>query len=223
MIIRVIDFETTDLPPDASVCEIGFVDVFDKAVAGWGQSLVFPRTEMSLKARATHHITDEEINGSGMSWEGAREMLTVPIGPCVYAAHNADFEKAFFNPLGSRWIDTYKVALRLWPDAPSHSNQVLRYYLNLDVGGQAMPPHRALPDAWVTAHILLAVDESDASVEQMITWSDEPAYLTKVPFGKHFGEKFSDVPTDYLRWVVKQDMDEAVLAAAHRELVNVDT
>ena len=227
MIIRVIDLETTGLPPDASVCEAAFVDVDSADDTGihimrnW-HHLVFPTTPMSLEARATHHITDEEIAQSGISWGQARQTMMIVLqstyeGPAFYCAHNADFEKAFFDPEGDQWIDTWKVALRLWPDSPSHSNQVLRYFLNLNVGPEAMPPHRALPDAWVTAHILLRALE-EAAVDQLIQWSGEPPYLTKLAFGKHRGQKFSDVPKDYLAWIIKQDMEPGVIAAARRVL-----
>jgi len=218
MIVRVLDFETTGLPPDASVCEAAYVDlVGDPLVIGqrsWGW-FVKPTTEMSLEAQATHHITDKELENA-ISWdESQRNLLD---DTAIYAAHAADFEKAFFNPDGSRWIDTYKVALRLWPDAPRHTNQVLRYFLALDLDERAMPPHRALPDAWVTAHILLEQLKL-ASIDDMLGWSDEPPYLTKLTFGKHFGKKYSDVPSGYLKWIVSQTgMDAGVIAAAKREL-----
>ena len=217
-IIRVIDFETTGLPPDASVCEAAFVDVNASPtfLMGKWHHLVQPTTPMSLGARATHHITDDEIAETGITWKDACGFLAEET-PDIYAAHNADFEKAFFNPEGSRWIDTWKVALRLWPESPSHSNQVLRYYLNLIVGSEAMPPHRALPDAWVTAHILIAAAQV-TSLDGMLKWSDEPPYLTKLTFGKHRGQLFSAVPKDYLEWIIKQDMEPGVIAAARREL-----
>lgn len=116
------------------------------------------------------------------------------------------------------WICTYKVALRLWPDAPKHSNQVLRYWLGLDLDAvQAMPPHRAGPDAWVTAHLLLRMLEQ-ATVTQMIGWTVEPKQLPVLPFGKHRGLKWADLPDDYLQWLVRQaDMDPDVLWCARQE------
>lgn len=219
MIIRVIDFETTSLPPEASVCEAAFVDVDTDAPAigsAW-HALVKPTTPMTIEARAVHHITDVEIEQDGIDWGQAQAVLTHG-EPVAYAAHNAEFEQAFFAPDGAQWIDTWKVGLRLWPDAPSHSNQVLRYFLDLDLGDEAMPPHRALPDAWVTAHIL-AIALGAATLADLIEWSREPAYLTKLNFGKHRGSRFADVPRDYLEWITRQqDMDAAVLAAARREL-----
>jgi len=220
MIIRVIDFETTGLPPDASVCEAAFVDLVGEPPViqrDW-RNLVKPTTEMSLEALAVHHITEEEASSSGISWDQAQATLMAE-DPNIFAAHNADLERAFFDPEHSLWIDTWKVGLRLWPDAPRHTNQVLRYYLKLDVGVRAMPPHRALPDAWVTAHILAEALKTK-SVDDLLRWTDEPPYLTTVHFGKHSGKLFSEVPRDYLEWILRQDMEPGVIAAAKRELAS---
>lgn len=82
-------------------------------------------------------------------------------------------EQAFFAGGGRRWICTMKCAKHLFPDAPGHSNQVLRYHMKLDQdfddAERAMPPHRAGPDTFVTAHRLArmvfakSVDESALS------------------------------------------------------------
>lgn len=225
MIIRVIDFETTGLPPDASVCEVAVVDLReDGLISALLNAIVKPTHPISLEAMAIHHIT-EEIAQDGVDWSHVQGVLIEGKNPFsekqghsdFFAAHNADFEKAFFNPEGSRWLDTWKIALRLWPDSPSHSNQILRYYLGLNLDERAMPPHRALPDAWVTAHILHEACKI-ATLDDLAKWSNEPPYLTKIGFGKHRGKKFSELPKDYLEWIIKQDMEPGVIAAARREL-----
>src|SRR3972149_10195266 len=145
-------------------------------------------------------------------------MKSISIGVFVFCAHNADFEKSFFNPEGSRWIDTYKCALRLWPDAPKHTNQVLRYFLDgCDPGRLGMPPHRALPDCHVTALILIKCLELE-DMEQLLAWSDAPPLLPRVPMGKHFGKPWSEVPTDYLEWATKQSFDAGVAHTVRVEL-----
>jgi len=194
----------------------------DEVDSGW-QMLVKPTTVMSLEALATHHIPEAQALKNGLEWDNAMErLLWFPPDvrskdDLIFCAHNAVFEQAFFNPDGFEWIDTYKVALRLWPESPSHSNQVLRYFLGLELGDEAMPPHRAWPDCYVTAHILL-IAMDNASVSDMVQWTKEPPYLTKLTFGKHKGQRFEDVPVDYLQWILRQDMDEGVKAAAQRVL-----
>ena len=107
----------------------------------------------------------------------------------------------------------------VWPDAPAHSNQVLRYWLNLDHGKgfdrvAAMPPHRALPDAYVTGHVLIQLLHA-MTINEMLRVSAEPALLRRIGFGKHKGMLFSEAPADYLRWIVdKAEFDADVTATA---------
>lgn len=225
-ILRVIDFETTGIPDDDnehSVCEFGFVDVCaeSKELLKQHGQLASPTTDMDVQARATHHIDPKEAM-TGLPWGNAEKILThesaTPETTIIYVAHNADFEKKFFDPENAMWIDTYKVALVLYPDAPGHSNQVLKYYLGVEDKPEHHPPHRALPDCMVTAEILLKMAELK-TFNEMIQISKQPAYLTKIGFGKHRGEKFEDLPKDYLQWISRQhDMDAAVVAAANRYL-----
>jgi len=214
MRLRVIDFETTGIPDEEnehSVVEAAYVDAStEDGFFSDYSSLVFASTEMSIEALAVHHIND--FTGA-ISWADAQEALTS--SDVVYVAHNADFEKQFFNPEGSQWIDTWKCALKLYPNAPRHTNQVLKYFLNIRDDILDHPPHRALPDCYVTAKILKVMLEK-VSVNDMIRVSNEPPYLTKISFGKHAGEKFKDLPPSYLDWLSKQDMDEGVLAAVKR-------
>ena len=90
-------------------------------------------------------------------------------------------------------ICTYKAALRAWPDAPSHSNGALRYWLE-DQGLIAIdhtltqPVHRAGPDAYVTAHILLALFNAGHTGLEMIAWTKEPRLLPTCPIGKFRGK-----------------------------------
>jgi exodeoxyribonuclease X len=216
--VRILDFETTGLPPDADVVEAACVDVLAHEkrlddISGWS-TLVIPSRPIGVEARAVHHISDAEA-ACGSPWEEVKRVLS---SVSFFCAHNADFEKSFFNPPGSRWIDTYKCALRLWPESPRHTNSVLRYFLEgCDPGELGMPPHRALPDCHVTARILIKA-LSMASVEQLIAWSEEPPLLPRVPMGKHFGKPWSEVPTDYLEWATRQDFDTGVAHTVRVEL-----
>ncbi|MDB5596214.1 MAG: uncharacterized protein JWM36_3175 [Hyphomicrobiales bacterium] len=219
MKIRVIDFETTGLPPEASVCEIGWYDVIDGDVdeSSKGEMFVNPRREMSIEARAVHHIRDAELIDAPAIDYGFRALMAG--APDAFVAHNAAFEREFFAGGSIPWVCTLKVGRRLWPDAPSHSNQVLRYFLGLELeDAQAMPPHRAAPDAFTTAHILVRALQS-ASLTDMIAWTNSPSLLPRVNFGKHRGKKWTEVPRDYLEWIVKQqDMDGDVRFTAKSAL-----
>jgi len=225
-LLRVIDFETTSMPPDADVIESAYVDLFNDKDGcwsikdgwdGWDEKLVKSDRPVEIGARATHHISDKEIQ-SGIPWDDARDILCAN-SPDAYVAHNADFEKQFFDSPDFQWIDTWKCALALYPDAPSFSNQALRYYLpNCDLGDLAMPPHRALPDCWTTAAIVeeMLCHESAAT---LIEISKLPPAWPTMPFGRHYGEKWEALPSDYLRWITRcKDLKEGVMECAKREL-----
>lgn len=222
--IRVIDFETTGTDPETSaICEIGWCDVVGERVVvpEYAGGLTNPGQPIPPEARAIHHISNTDIRNAPPP--GAVLECAVTPDIAAFAAHNARFEQGYFQPAETPWICTYKAALRLWPEAPSHGNQVLRYWLGLDDNADfspelAMPPHRALPDAYVTAHILRE-QLRNASIDDLIRWSAEPALLPTIRFGKHRGTPFSEVPVDYLEWISRQaDMGEDVRHTAQHHI-----
>lgn len=206
MRIRVIDTETTGLPPDARMCQIGACDVVDGIVGRHYERFINPGIPIPPEASAIHNITDEDV-----STEPPFDPAKLARGVDVFAAHNAEFDRQFFNPPGSTWICTLKAARRIWPDAPSHKNAVLRYWLKLPVDrGIADFAHSAGSDAYVTAHILAALMDAGTTVQDMIEWTTLPSLLPRVNFGKHKGAKWSEVPLDYLEWLKRQNPDADV-------------
>jgi exodeoxyribonuclease X len=217
-LIRVIDFETTGMPPDAAICEIGWADIGEGAYQGHQSVICNPGRPMPPEARAVHHLSDADCANGISVTEGLRVLMA---GADVFCAHNVVFEQAFFAGGDRPWICTLKVARRLWPECPSHSNQCLRYWLGLNIADLlAMPPHRAGPDAYVTAEIL-RVALGEATVEQMIAWTKLPSLLPSVTFGKHRGTPWPDLPWDYLQWVAfKSDLDADTKFTARYYLEN---
>jgi exodeoxyribonuclease X len=228
MLLRVIDIETTGDHPPAEIIEFGRVDVVSDddrwRVERPMSRLYRPLNGIPPEAMAVHHITEEQFDADMpvCAEDKLRQAIWAGARPDVLVAHNSAFEQAFIpEPITAPlpWICTYKVALRVWPEAPRHSNQVLRYWRNLRLAPSlAMPPHRAAPDAYVTAHLLVELLEQ-ASLEEMIAWTTEPKALSTVPFGKHRGVSWSDAPLDYLQWMVRQgDMDSDAVWCAQQEL-----
>lgn len=139
----------------------------------------------------------------------------------VYAAHKADYEQMYYKPPDASWICTWKVAVTVWPDAPGHKNQELRYWLGLTLRPEMCArPHRAPDDAYVTAAILVrALQTSGLTVQQMVKISAGPIVLPYLTFGMHAMKSLTartmtadgwayEVPSGYLEWMLKQkDMD----------------
>lgn len=212
--VRIIDTETTGIEPTDQLVEIASVDWTEAGLCNPLQTLVRPTIPIPATASAVHHIRDRDVEGAPDTTHAISLFVDAPI----YAAHNARFDRMFL-PFEGPWVCTYKVALSLFPDAPAHSNQVLRYWLDLrdppaEAGDLA---HRALYDAWTTAFLFERFLE-DLTVAQMVKISANPALLPRLGFGKHAGIPLSEVPKDYLVWIVGQDFDEDVRFTAQHYL-----
>jgi exodeoxyribonuclease X len=119
----------------------------------------------------------------------------------IVVAHNADFDCKFIPEITRPWLCTYRAAKHVWPGAPGYSNQVLRYWLKLDVVvPEGKYPHQALYDATVTTGLLLKMLER-YTPEQLLQMSKLPVRLKNIGFGKHRGTAFENIPIDYLRWL----------------------
>ncbi|MES2442168.1 MAG: 3'-5' exonuclease [Pseudomonadota bacterium] len=227
-IIRVIDLETTGpAPPAHGVCEIGWQDVALSKSGRWelfgegGQQLVNPGRPMSPITTAIHHLRDEDVAEAPFWHDVARPVLDPWPRRVALAAHRASFEEQFCTPAltrGADWVCTWKCALRLWPDSPSFSNQVLRYWRRpegLD-HERGLPAHRAFPDAYVTAHHLRDM-LNEASLAQLIEWSNLPGLLPRVRFGPDRGKEWREIDDESLAGFLG-DRDEDVRYTARQEV-----
>lgn len=227
-VFLVVDIETLDEAPPAALIELGWQSVQADADCPGGYrfgemegSMLFGIPEgqvMTAFNRSIHHIDPAELeelapfdidhfNGSALN------------DTTHVVAHNAEFEQAWLD-FGLPWICTYKCALHAWPQFARHGNQALKYELGMEDAPELHPPHRALPDARVTAFILSKLlDEHD--VDQLVEWSAQPRLVTKLPFGKHKGMLIGEAPADYLDWVASpkcEAADEALRYACRAEL-----
>ena len=221
MKIRVIDIETTGIDPITSnIIEIGSIDLMDGEIGYAQECLVALEGDHTIapEAMAVHHITPMMLENAPHYDDVIDVFYSGDVD--VMVAHNAKFEQGFL-PSFDPWICTYKVAIRLWPDAPSHSNQALRYWKEIwDLPGDiyVKHAHRALYDA-VTTAMLLRLMLKESTIEQMIEWSSKSALLPKMRFGKHKGDDWNDIPDGYLKWMINQsDMDEDATFTAKYEL-----
>lgn len=225
MKIRVVDLETTGFESTDHVVEVAAWDLEPGtgAITEVLACLVKPSVPIPPVASAVHHITDEDV-ADCEPWDQIYPLL-LDDDVDAYCAHNAKFERQWLTDeiVGSKpWVCTLRCAYRIWPDAPAHNNQTLRYWLKPEGLDQAIAhaAHRANADAYVTAHILnLMSRHPKVELKGLIACSARPALLPTVPFGKHFGKKWADVDRDYIEWVSRQsDMSEDVLYTASQTL-----
>jgi len=231
----VVDTETTGMGPNDVVVELGCARV-ERARGKWrvsavGSTLCNPASvPVCAEARANHHLTDAELADAPSFQECVGPLLSSE-RPAVFVAHNAEFdarllaqsaEPAVVPPI-DEWICTVRCARHLYPDAPSHGNQVLRYWLNLQIPPKMLgnlPPHRALPDAVVTAHLLARMLEEFPSLglNGLLTKSRERPVLKTCYLGKYKGRPWSEVDSGMLRWVLGRDFNEDIKHTARHWL-----
>jgi exodeoxyribonuclease X len=218
-LIRVIDLETTGpAPPAHGVCEIGWQDVALGADGRWdlegegGSRLVNPGRPIPPLTQAIHHILDEQVADAPYWHDVARQALDPWPRRLALAAHRATAELEFCTPALTRnadWICTWKCAMRLWPDCPSFSNQMLRYWRKPEgiEHDRGLPAHRAFPDAYVTAFHLRDM-LNQVGVAQLIEWSNQPGLLPRVRQGPDRGKEWREIEDESLaRFLGDRDID----------------
>lgn len=205
----VIDIETTGLSPiHDRICEIAFVISTIHEVVYAVDTLVNPGIPIPALASAIHHIVDSDVANAPSKMPYG---IKLPKRDC-YVAHNAAFDSSFLPDLSNKhWLCTMRLAKRVRPEMEKFSNQYLRYALGLSVDLPAGAlPHRALPDALVTAAVLRYLlknlpEGSPSTVADLAQWCAEPMLLKKCNFGnKHRGKLWCDVPKDYLAWIERE-------------------
>lgn len=228
--IYVVDTETTgEKPPEAAVCEIASVPVtLDGRVvlSKTRSSLINPGHAVPCEARAVHHLGDVDL-AKAKPFAQVMQRQFAHLRNSIIAAHNLPFDWQFLEPAlagEERRLCTYKLAKHLYPTAPNHKNQTLRYYLDVDPPKAALKglaPHRALYDAICTAFILARMIKEHGT-DHLLYLMDQPVLLTTCHLRAHKGKPWADVPHDYLRWILRTpdfDPDVRYTAQFHLGLV----
>lgn len=226
----VVDTETTGIDPEVDkIIEIAVVRRRGTQIERF-HSLVNPGFPIPPTASAVNHIVDKDV-ANAPTIEQLMPRLYEIIEGAVPVAHNAAFDCRFVDPLfgvepdRSQWICTFRNSRHLMPLAPAHGNQVLRYWLRTEPKTEGLGAHRAIDDVYVTIETLyhqmkLAQERGLKTIGDLRALSNEVIYSDVVPMGKHAGKNFSDVPTDYFEWALKNlaDMDLDLRASYVREL-----
>jgi DNA polymerase-3 subunit epsilon len=154
----VIDVETTGFSAARDrVVEVACALIDGERVVGRWATLVDPGIAIPAYATAVHGISDSMVSGAPRLGRALRALRRRCAGRVV-AAHCARFDLAFVGPsVRQEGLCTMLLARALFPEAPNHKNQTLRRFLDIDrAAGEEFEAHRALSDALVSAHVLIA-------------------------------------------------------------------
>ncbi len=238
MLLAVTDTETTGTGETDQVVELAIAvvrpadpespgPIYESERRQWS-TLICPTVPVALEARAVHHLGPEELDGAPTFKDfladnkGLWGLRDLNHDEPVLVAHNAAFDLQMLRQsclaadadpsevLPWRSICTWRCAQTIYPDAPKHGNQVLRYYLDLDDRygplGTDLPPHRALPDAVVTSWLVSDM-LTRHSAEELIAMTEAPILQKVCRMPKHVGktwEEVSKVDPSYMRWMLSQ-------------------
>ena len=223
-----LDTETTGTGPDDRLCQIAFKPEVGQSVNG----LFNPGMPISIDAMAIHHITNKMVEDKPpFKGSEAYERLSKLISDehNIIVAHNARFDLEMLNQEGvhpPKVICTLKLARYLDSAGviPKYNLQYLRYYLGLEIDAKA---HDAFGDILVLESVFKRIYAKFVSngmrnpVNQMIKVSNNPILIPRMPFGKHKGMLFSEVPQDYLEWLLGTELDEDMAFTVKTNLGNV--
>jgi exodeoxyribonuclease X len=211
MRIRVVDLETGGFAPPAGVCEIAWTEVsYADDGSGWtvGRSettLLKPATPMHKTAIEVHGITHDMVENA-YSDANASNFLHWDGDFTHVCAHNLKFEKQWLDSRGKGEICTLLCAKRVFP--------TLRTYKNFDVFNaigchewadmsRCTPLHRALPDTFVTACILVMMLQKH-SLAELTDITAGKSIGNVLNYGQYKGIPIDDekmIPNHYLKWV----------------------
>jgi DNA polymerase III epsilon subunit family exonuclease len=154
----VVDVETTGFSPNADrIVEVACVAVDGTRVVDRWATLVNPGRPIPQRVSEIHGITDAMVTNAPPLAFAIEELRRRCAGRRL-GAHCAQFDLSFLRDLDAESaLCTMRLARALVPEAPNHKNQTLRAFLRLDdLIGHKLFAHRALDDATVSAHILIA-------------------------------------------------------------------
>ena len=175
-----------------------------------------PGKAISLGALATHHIMDEELIDSPPA-----SSFRLPDGLRYLIGHNVDFDWQAIGQPEVKRICTLALARKVWPEVDSHSQSALLYFLERDTARERLrEAHSAVADIGICGTILdhlcrkLHIDSMEALWEA----SENARLPTHMTFGKHKGLPLSEVPKDYVRWLLDQTNVDPYLRQAFMAL-----
>ena len=212
-----LDTETTGTEKEDRLCQLAYKTEAGKIV----NQLFKPPLPIAIDSMCVHHITNEMVENKPAFKDSHEYQKLVGLlsgDKNILVAHNAKFDVDMLEKEGihpKRIICTLKLARQMDPEGkiPRYSLQYLRYFLGIQVDVTA---HDALGDVLVLEKLFerlfvkMSKSIGPAAVEnRMMDISSKPVLLSRMYFGKHKGERFRDIPVDYLKWLFgKDDLDE---------------
>lgn len=219
-----IDCETTGLDPlQDRVIEVAVMCFDGSEVYAQMESLINPECEIPETSIAIHHITPEMVSGKPLIVQVLPEILEM-IGQHIIIGHGVRFDIDILAAAAERhgipckirqnpYLDTLRMA-RLYGQSPVNSLEHLRMHFNIPLEGA----HRAMSDVIVNREVFKRLAKRFKTTEQLFDALARPILMSSMPFGKHKGRPFKEIPLQYLQWMSNKDFDQDLLFSIRSEL-----
>lgn len=202
----IVDTETTGLKGKA--CEIAWIEVdLELNELDRVSSLIDPEEPIESGATAVHGIRDEDVISAPTAEEFFSIVHPRKFESVVILAHNAPFDRKRLDPYMpiDLAVCTLQIARRVVPkpQVPNHQLQTLRSVFGLPGGEE----HRAMGDCITVLHLMRHLCKvSYKPFAEWVRLSEKPSYVDVMPYGKHAGQKMTDVPADYRAWLLSTNL-----------------
>lgn len=230
----VLDTETTSLEADRKIIDIAYQhsNINDDGKSKLRSTYIKTESKIEIKAKVVHGITEKRLEEEGIDWRDFLVFMEEDFlrEEVVLIGHNIKFDIEALANMGVdtskfRYIDTYKLAYRLYTDEAieSYSLQYLRYYFDLFTDSEFLnkyKAHGAEADILVNDALFCKIVEEymekhgfdlKKTLENFELVSTKPLLLRICYFPKHKGEQWEDVARDdkgYLNYLRKSIQDK---------------
>lgn len=216
--LLVYDTETAGLTLEEGVVEHAWVEIDDHFnIIDQVHSLINPPGDISPSAAGVHGITKDMVADAPSMEEFMGDRFIDK--HILVIAHNAAFDLKYIAPHAKKAskLCTLKLARLAFPKdpegqpegyvpPPDHKLPTMMYYLGLAKAGT----HNALDDVHTCLQLLKRCCEKlNLTLEEAFELCNKPVLVKKIEFGKHKGKKLTELPRDYVTWLLGTDnLDE---------------
>jgi DNA polymerase-3 subunit epsilon len=220
-----LDCESTGLNVESDrIVEIALVQfTFDNHLNNF-ESLINPECIIPKEAIDIHNISQAMVQDKPLIKDVLPTILEM-LGNYPIVGHGISFDinlikaearRANINcSLKNPLIDTLRLA-RLYAAAPINSLEKLCDHFHIEV----KKAHRAMNDVIVNIEVFKKLANYFSTTEAILKRLKSPILLNLMPLGKYKGEKFSQIPLEYLLWASHMDFDDDLLFSINSEINN---
>lgn len=203
----ILDTETAGLKPPASgsgLVEFAYLIVDPQSLVIQYEfvSRINPGCDIDPGAQAVHGISAEDVADAP-----TLHSRMLPFDDVLAVGHNVAFDLRFLTPTFTqikRNICTLTLARRHVKGVLNHKLTTLAAHFKLP----EQQAHSALGDCYYVLGLLRELTNiTGKTVLKLEDRSNSAAVFHQMPFGKYKGRPLHQVPTDYLEWFSKQDIE----------------